>query len=177
MADVSGSAAAFDKDLLPDYDELRQEVLMTWGKLNPHHQKKGLLIMAMTQTEGGTAKDLQCFSCDGYGHRAGSPDCPDPGKKRSCAPDWWRPRSANGKVGAKDKDKAKEKEKGKVVRSQVLVTSSIQRDIAEGVTIVNSHIIAIVNVAVMVAMVLVPLQTLCYNQSLTERLIEKDRKN
>ena len=44
-------------------------------------------------------------------------------------------------------------------------------------TIVNSHIIAIVNVAVMVAMVLVPLQTLCYNQSLTERLIEKDRKN
>ena len=78
---------------------------------------------------------------------------------------------------AKARAKAKEKEREKVVRSQVLVTSSIQKDFEEGVTIADSPITAMVKIAVTAAMALELLQTLCYNQLLTEQKVGKARRN
>ena len=112
---AADAEAAFNDDLLPDYDQLRQEVLATWAKLYPtlHHHSENLPVMTTTYQGGGTKDNLQCYSCDGNGHYAGTIDCPNPGQKGSCAPEWWDARQA----GRKGKGKGKGG-RGKGKRSQ-----------------------------------------------------------
>ena len=52
-ADAAEAGAAFDPGNLPPYDELRREVLSTWARIYPNHQKEGLPVMLTARGEGG----------------------------------------------------------------------------------------------------------------------------
>ena len=94
---------------LPDYDIIRQEVVQTYHQIMASQGGSSSSLPLMITGDGsGVRSELQCYSCDGIGHKAGHESCSNPGGIGDCAPSGWKPMPRKGskskKGGSKNKN-------------------------------------------------------------------------
>ena len=113
--------ANYAADYLPDYTELRFELIRTYqlaerrrDEMNKKGGKKGhpsFPIMDGHNQPG--AGQIRCYRCGVAGHRAGDPACKGrEGEIHKDAPEWYRKQSGSTSKGGKGKGKGKGKKGG-----------------------------------------------------------------
>ena len=100
----------YTNEYLPEYEVVRQEVVQTYHQIMASKgDTSGTIPLMITGDGGGRRSELQCYSCDEYGHRSGHESCSNPGGIGDSAPSGWKPGWYSKKKGKQKNGGSKSK--------------------------------------------------------------------